>query len=227
MPAPSNRTGIPTTLVVLLLAAMLLAGFGLGPRVFEFSAWPQPTREDRVEEVVARSAGEATEVPVVRVRDEGRARSRQDALAVRGRSSRRRGGVARPELSVRSDAGSREGSARRDRGRGGSGGGEPQTPPPTDVVIVEDPPAATPDVPAPVDAPEEPTQLAELAEPQAPMLRPDAKAPESLAPAPASRDDAALVEVDAAGLLDEVDRLLDGLLPGEDGGERRGPHGHR
>jgi hypothetical protein len=224
MPAPSNRTGIPATLVVLLLAAILLAGFVVGPRVFEFDAWPQPSRQDRVEEVVARSADEATEVPIVRVRRDPRSRGRDDAVSVRGRNGRRRGGSDRPELSVRSD-GAREAAPHRDGGRagarGGSGGAPTETPAP-DVVIVEDAPPARPD--APVGEPEQPTQLAELAEPQAPVLRPDAEqVPETPLPAPDERDESRIVEVDAGALIDEVEGLLGGLLPGE----RRGRHGHR
>lgn len=232
MPAPSNRTGIPAALVVALLAVVLLVGFGLGPHAFEFDAWPQPSREDKVEEVVARSAEEATEVPVVRVRDGERRRAREETLAVRGRDARRRGGPGRPELSVRSGGArdeARRGQRYAGRGRGDKPAGETATPVP-DVVIVPDAPAPVPDVP--VVEPEEPTRLAELAEPQS-VLRPDAEA-EPAAPLPKPRDGdgevgvAGLVDLDGDGLLEDADRVLDSLLQGErDSGRRGRSHGHR
>jgi hypothetical protein len=209
-----------------------VAGFGLGPRAFEFRAWPQPTYDGTVADVVARSADEAAEVPVVAVRRPERAGTRDGALAVRGRDARRRGGPARPELSVRSESRRGESRGRRGRGRGRGDAAEATTPVP-DVVIVPD--APTPVAPdAPPSESEEPAQLAELAEPQSqPVMRPDA-GDLSDTPQHRARDHdgevgtAGLVEVDAEALVEGVDRLLDPLLTDTRDDDRRGrPHDPR
>jgi hypothetical protein len=71
-----------------------------------------------------------------------------------------------------------------------------------------------------VDLPaEQPAQLAEVP-PADPVLRPDAEELGSVA------DQEPQVEAD--GLLDEVDRLVDSLVPGEPRrGHRHGRHGRR
>jgi hypothetical protein len=229
MPAPSRRTGIPATFIGLALAVILIAGFALGPRAFEFSAWPQPAGDGAVVEVVARPSDEATEVPVARVDHNDRARDlvRDGALSVRGREARRGDRLAARgvTLDARSRGGAGETGSRRG-GRGRNGGSE--TEPPV-VVIVDEAPAADPD--APVDRPaDQPAQLAEVP-PADQVLRPDAG---ELGEVPdperkGSRD--GLVEVDADRLLDDVDHLIDSLLPGEsrrdDRGRGHGRRGHR
>ena len=157
MRTPSNAAGAHGLSVVLLLAVILFVGLALVPRAFEFRAWPQPARQDVAEEVVARSAAAATEVPVVRVRSAKRP-GRSDALAVRGRKSRRRGSDG-GALAVRSDRGSQASrvEAPSDGGTPGQGAGVPP------VVVVEETPAPQPL--APVDEPDRSAQLAEIPEP--------------------------------------------------------------
>jgi hypothetical protein len=144
MRAPSNRSGIPATPVIVLVAVILFLGLSLGPRTFEFQAWPQPSRQGAIEAIVDRPAEPATEVPVARADVPKR---KQSSLDVRGRNPRRRGEARAGRRDARRSAGSRRGS-RPDR-----------RPPSVPPVVVEDPPAPQPDAPEP--APEQPAQLAE------------------------------------------------------------------
>lgn len=220
MPAPSTRTGIPAAVVGLLLAVILVAGFALGPRAFDFRAWPEHSRDAAVAEVVARSAEQATEVPVVQVR--GANRRRGDALAVRGRGTRS-GGSRDGALNVRS-RGDRDRPARGGRASGrGTGRGDDQRATPPPVVIVEEAPAEPPVTP--VSPPEEPARFAaEVAPPQY-VLRPESDERPS-APRPDAepdRDDRRAR--DRLRLLDGVDELAGSLLPDERRRDHRGrPH---
>jgi hypothetical protein len=166
MRAPSNRSGIPAVPVALLLGVILFVGLALAPRAFEFDAWPELSRQNAVEEIVARPAEQVIEVPVARV--DARKRSRgSDALAVRGRNVRK-GAPAREARDARGEARTP---------RGGRGRTAPSVPP----VVVEDPPAEAPE--AAELPPEQPAQLAEG--PTAGVLRPEAEAlPVEERPAP-------------------------------------------
>ena len=203
MRAPSNRSGISGTLLGASLATILFAGFALGPKAFEFKAWPEPARNYSVEDVVARSSDEVTEVPIVRVRRSERPR-RGDAVGVRGRNS---GGHGSPrgDLNVRSD----RPADRASRGRPA----DPHTPsapePTAPIDVVEMPAPAEPT--APVPEPDTPAQLAEVAVP-APVLRLEAEefAMESRTEPRGEAD------LESDGLFDEAGRLIDSLLPGDD-----------
>lgn len=221
MPAPSRRTGLSAAFIGLALAVILIAGFALGPRAFEFSAWPQPSNGGAVEEVVARPSDEVTEVPVARVRRDERERSRSrsrgrdESVSARGRNARG-DRIAARGVTLDARSGSRGGNAgarRGGRGRDGGSGGSSETAPPAEVVVDETP-APAPEAPA-----EQPAQLAEVA-PAEPVLRPDAEEFGSVRePEP---------QLEADGLVDEVDRLIDSLLPDESRHGHRGRrHGHR
>jgi hypothetical protein len=160
MRAPSNRSGIPTLPIALLLAVILFLGLALAPRAFEFRAWPEPARYGAVEEIVDRPAEGVTEVPVARVKTG--ARKAPDALAVRGRNPRR-GEPARDARARRDDGRGRSRSRSRRSGRTGRDGRGADAP----AVVVEQPPAQEPAPPA--SAPEQPAQLAEA--PQGDQVR--------------------------------------------------------
>jgi hypothetical protein len=147
MRAPSNRNGIPTIRIVLLLAVILFLGLALAPRAFEFNAWPEPARHGAVEELVDRTAEEVTEVPVARVKTG--TRKAPDALAVRGRNPRK--SESAREVRARDGRGRSRSRGRRS-GRAGRGSDAP-------AVVVEQPSAPQPEAPAP--APAQPAQLAE------------------------------------------------------------------
>ncbi|MEA2472497.1 MAG: hypothetical protein QOE06_412, partial [Thermoleophilaceae bacterium] len=85
MATPSNRTGIATLPMVVLVVVILFLGFVVAPRAFEFRAWPQPSRHDAIEAVVERPTPEAIEVRVARVNPRA---STHGVLAVRGTNHR-------------------------------------------------------------------------------------------------------------------------------------------
>lgn len=157
MPAPSNRSGIPTAPVIILVAVILFLGLSLGPRTFEFRAWPEASRQGAIEALVDRPAEPATEVPVATASVRKR---KPESLDVRGRNPRKQGD-AREARAGRREA--RRSAASR-RGRSDR---TPTVPP----VVVESPPAAPTKTPEP--APEQPAQLVE-APPTEQVLRPDA-----------------------------------------------------
>jgi hypothetical protein len=156
MATPSNRTAVASLPMVVLVALILFIGLVLGPRAFEFRAWPEFSRHDAVEAIVDRPAPEVIEVRVARP-EAGRHSS--DALAVRG--TRARGGRARGASADR--------SATLDARAIRRGGPRPPadrhhaSPP-----VVAESPAPAPVVPSP--APEQPAQLAAGPAPD-PVLR--------------------------------------------------------
>jgi hypothetical protein len=161
MTTPSKRTGIPSASVVVLLAVILFLGLALAPKTFEFDAWPEPTRQEAIEEVVDRPVSLATEGEVTGLRRATGAARRARAFARDGRPRERR----TPET-----AGPRE----RARSGGSSGRGRapgPAAPSARPAEVVEHVPA--PDAPAPEQpAPEQNAQLAEIP-PADTVLRPD------------------------------------------------------
>lgn len=165
MRAPSNRSGVPATFVILLLALILFLGLALAPRAFEFRAWPEPSRHGAIQEIVERPADQVTEVPVARVKT--RADKAPDALAVRGRNPRKES-RARHARGGRREGRAGTGSRRGRSGRGAKGGDRGSSAP---TVVVEQPAAPQPDLPEP--APEQPAQLAEVPQSE-PVRRPDA-----------------------------------------------------
>jgi hypothetical protein len=147
MRAPSNRSGIPTIRIALLLAVILFLGLALAPSAFEFDAWPEPASHDAVEELVDRPAEGVTEIPVARVKTGSR--KAPNALAVRGRNPRK--GESAREARARDGRGRTRSRGRRS-GRAGRGSDAPDA-------VVEQPPDPQPEPPAP--APEQSAQLAE------------------------------------------------------------------
>lgn len=164
MPTPSNSSGLPTVPIVALLALILFLGFALAPRAFEFRAWPELSRPGAVQEIVSRPAAPAIEVPVARVKTRD-----DDALAVRGRNSRR--GSRAPAREGR--AVTREPARPRAAAPRGSRGTRTTPPAPSNpVAVVEEGPVPEPI--APVNPPERPAQLAEVPVPEQ-VLRPAAE----------------------------------------------------
>jgi hypothetical protein len=159
MAAPSNRSGIPTAPVIILVTVILFLGLSLGPRTFEFRAWPEDSRQGATEALVDRPAATAIEVPVASA---GVRKRKHESLDVRGRNPRKGGDAreARAGREARRSAGSRRGPRRGDR--------TPSVPP----AVVETPPA--PQAEAPEPAPEQPAQLAEGPSNDQ-VLRPDAE----------------------------------------------------
>lgn len=162
MRTPSNRSGVPTLLVVAVPALILFLGFVLAPGAFEFRAWPEPSRPGAVDEIVEAPAERAVEVPVARVKTR-----RGGPLSVRGESPRRSGPRAEGRANARgseSRRGSRRSSAREQRDGGSRDGGN----------VVEGPVLVVEETPAPVTpAPEQPAQLVEVPSTEQ-VARPDA-----------------------------------------------------
>lgn len=182
MRTPSNRSGVPTLLVIAVPALILFLGFTLAPRAFEFRAWPEPSRPSVLDEIVARPAEPVMEVPVARVKTDG-----GDSLAAGGRNPRR--GNSPREASLDSRGSARAGRSSRGRSRRSrDGGSSPSTP----AVIIKETPAPQPA--APVTDPGQPAQLAEVPSndqvmrPEPEELRPE-QTPAPLRDHDAERDD--------------------------------------
>jgi len=165
MRTPSNRTGVPGVPVVVLLALILFLGLALSPRAFEFRGWPEPARNDAIEEVVARPVPEAPRIEVAGLRPEvGDDDPGQPSTARRSSLDRRRTEVAHtPRRSARRDRSGR-------RGRPDRSAAAP------DAAV--DTPAAPSAQPGP--DPQEPAQVAEVPATDT-VLRPD---PERYVPPP-------------------------------------------
>jgi hypothetical protein len=171
MATPSNRTGIATLPMVVLVVVILFLGFVVAPRAFEFRAWPQPSRHDAIEAVVERPAPEAIEVRVARVNPRA---STHGVLAVRG-TNHRAGSASAARVDRTSAVVAGRGPSRGRPGRRAHAAAPSLAAAPA--------PTAAPQAPA--AAPDKPAQLAGVPSSGPPVLRPDAGSlPAADVPAP-------------------------------------------